>query len=264
MFNNFSETPADEIVFIPEENSVQSIKTKYSLGKLPMKTYLERRYNITEKGLNQTTVYLFYVEAEMYYDKFMLDALYLLQRGNSATPKFSLPQIYLEDENKEDYSHEDVIKNKDKPYLYHVMIDMACPNFEKAIALMRKSPFYVNDYFHIDLTTEKVVVQIIAISKNRINLFNEGKFSQLFSENDYSPLTVKPYTLLTYFNTNLVTGKYYFNDFSAVLVGLKKEKRPACQADVIIEQLGIDDKSVIKLLYERHGFPQVDKIKKTI
>ena len=170
----------EDYIHIPEENSVEQIKNLWKIGKIDTVNVKAKPYNIKDKSLTNITKYLFYIELENSYNESLKKAFRQLQNFDLVNNEYDNPNVYLGDVNHPENSYNAIKNDKDKSYIYHVVLDTRCPNFEKAITRIRESVFYINEYIYKDLETDKVVVLITSISKKRIELCVEGMFEQLF------------------------------------------------------------------------------------
>ena len=247
-----------EYVCIPDENSVEQIKNMWKLGKIDVVNVKAKPYNIKDKSLTNITKYLFYIELENSYNESMKKSFRLLQNFDLKNNEFDNPNVYLGDVNYPENSYNAIKGDKERSYIYHVLIDTRCPNFERAMVRIRESVFYINEYVYGDMDSNKIVVLLNSTSKKRVELCVEGRFDELFKEKEYYPLVKRPHILLTYFDISLNELKYYFTKESKVLVGLTKLEIPLCEADRLIKEFNIDDEQTKRFLYQKHGYPQAD------
>ena len=251
MSNSYDYLDIAEYLNVPENLNPKSVNISYLEKKIRS---IQPKYNIGDGTLTRLTRYVFYIELEMYYNDSLREAFKMLQNfffDKKATWKN--PNVFIGDKNRTDYSYHEVSKDIDKDYVYHVLIDTSCPRFEKAIAMIRRSKFYLDDYIYKDLDSNKIVVRLRSICKSHINKCIRGEFSKIFEEKEYAPLTRNIDIFLSYFKPDLSQNVYKFTEESAVLLGVYIPDIPMSEAEYWIIRLGLDTDDLKEEVYKKHG-----------
>lgn len=211
-------------------------------------------FDVSSDEMTNIGKYVFFIELHMYYDQELIGGILML------SPSFKGAgdeiNVFLGDVDREDYDVKKIQKDKSLQYEYHLLIDTNVTYFEKGMKRVRKSPFYVGEYIYKDISTDKIVVIIKSMCRKHIDLCIEGKFSEIFSENNYEALTCRLSIVTNYFDLDFKNKTYYFTNESAVLCGLKKVDFPSSEADRIIKEFRIDCPKTIAVLHERYGYPE--------
>lgn len=252
---NYNELVVTDYLNIDKIYNVRNLQVYYLQGRIKK---LTPKYNIKDRSLTHLTKYLFYIQLENYYDENCKKAFELLQNMDIRNTSYENPNVYIDDVNNTSYDYKEVIKDPNKSFVFHVLIDVNAPQFGNAIELLRKSSFYLNDYVYKSLSTNKIVVQLYCPSRQRVLYYLRGEYDKLFKERNYENLTNSFDILTSYFNVDLLNEDYKFTKESAVLLGLVKESINPGEAEKIIKEFNIDDEKTIKFLYEKHGYCEAE------
>ena len=220
---------------------------------------LYKMFDISSDEMTNIGKYVFFIELHLYYDQDLIGGIL----GLSPSYKGAGDEInvFLGDVNRDDYDVKKIQKDSSLQYEYHLLIDTNVTYFEKAMKKIRKSPFYIGEYIYKDISTEKIVLIIRSMCRKHIDLCIAGKFSEIFSENNYETLTSRLSIVTNYFDLDFKNKTYHFTNESAVLCGLKKLDFPTTEADRIIKEFRIDCPKTIAVLYERHGYGEPEILK---
>lgn len=245
-----------DYVNIDKRNKPESVIKSYNSARKLIKPV----YNITDEELTNLTKYCFYIELEIFGDESLIQGFRMLQKFDDNVG-YDSPNVFIDDVDHEDYDLKDIEFNINKPYLYHVLIDTNCPNYTKAMNKIRKSWLFKGEYIYQDISTEKVVILIHACSKKRIEQCRMLDFAGLFPERNSEILTSREALAVTYFEVDTHNVEYRFTEASAVMAGIIMPNVVPCEAERLINELGIDCPKTIALLYERHGYPDHEVLK---
>lgn len=136
---------------------------------------------------------------------------------------------------------------------YHVVIDKNIKNYEAAIKhVSLSSAFYKTHYVTGEYPNDKTVVVIRSIAHNRFKKFLNKELDDLFPEDGYRRLFHSPDLMKSYNDYDAITNSIIPNRYGAHLLGLAYDYS---EADRLIEQFGITDKTTQDVLYKRHGEP---------
>jgi hypothetical protein len=252
---NYKNLNVLDYVSIDKRNKPESIIKSYNSAK----KIIGPVYNITDEGLTNLTKYCFYIELEIFGDENLIQGFRMLQTFDN--DKCENPNVFIADIDRNDYCLKEIENDVNKPYIYHVLIDTNNPNYAKAMTKIRKSWLFKGEYIYQDVSTEKIVVLLHACSKKRIEQCRMQNFSELFSERNSEILTSRDALAVTYFEVDTINVEYRFTEASAVLAGIITPNVISCEAERLIEELGIDCPKTIALLYERHGYPDHEILK---
>lgn len=216
-------------------------------------------FDISNEEMTNIGKYVFFVELHMYYDQELIEGVLMLSPSYKGAGEEI--NVFLGDVDRDDYDVKKIQKDKSLQYEYHLLIDTNVTYFEKGMKRLRKSPFYIGEYIYKDVSTDKIVVIIRSMCRKHIDLCIAGKFSEIFSENDYEALTCRLSIVTNYFELDFKNKTYHFTDESAVLCGLKKVDFPTSEADRIIKEFKIDCPKTIAVLHERHGYAEPEILK---
>lgn len=223
------------------------------------KGQLYKAYDIDSGEMTNIGKYVFFIELYLYYDENLVNAL--LRLSPAPFDNSEEINVYLGDVSRTDYNVKEVQKDSSLNYEYHLLIDVNSKHFERGMKEVRQSPFYIGEYIYKDISTDKIVVLIRSMCRRHIDLCIQGKFSEIFSENNYEILTSRLRLVTMYFDLDFRDKKYYFNDVSAVLCGVKILPAPENKASELIARLGIDCQKTIDVLYERYGYSEPEVLK---
>lgn len=258
--------------YLPNHNPkfYELLMDDFEKGELACKNLIyDQPYCVDFPHASNATKYFFYMEVEMYYDEKFKKGIQLLQPvfdpdlKKKNTARYNCINVFLGDERFSDWNYDRLAK-LNRHYYYHIIVDKRHPNFSQAIRSIQSSKAYVNQYALNSVTGNHIVLRVKAMAKNRVDKFARRDLPGLFAEKNYGIFETFPNIFLSYFVYNPVIKKYKLTAPAAVLLGIAKLP-PTCKAEEIIEEFKIDDPDTIKVVYEQHGFPQVDLItEKTI
>lgn len=248
---NYRNVEVLDYINIDERGSATSLIKSYN----SLRKEVSPVYNITDDELTNLTKYVFYIELELFGDSNIIEAFRMLQKFDKDCVKYDNPNVFIGDVDREDYDLDKIQSTDDMAYQYHVLIDTNSRNYKVAMSKIRKSWLYVGEYIHRDISTEKIVVILHSFCKSRIELCKLNHFDKLYPEGNCEVLTTRLAIAATYFTVDYENVALRFTEASAVLAGVIMPNVVPCEAERLINELGIDCPKTIRLLYERHGYP---------
>ena len=159
---------------------------------------------------------MFFIELSLYMNLSTQEAFQKLEPN--LKEKFECLNVFIDDENSNDYSIEEQLQSDNPSFLYFIKCDTSNPRFKTQLDIIKENEGFVDCYQYYDSLSNTAIIRFKVSIKSRMQKMVTSKYSEMYSEREYHTISKNQAVQGIYSRYNYATNKQEFDRSFHVLL----------------------------------------------